>query len=212
MRRYTIALMGVIAVLLMPLGAQAAQIYTTALTITAEDLIATDVGRQVKDFNDKMRRVEQAAQSLPKGSHAYNTLVQEFADLKRQRDDVGKNLRGLRGKELVFYGDRANAEAYDFKQRFISLWQQNQDLRQVFSSSMVHVSYDKSGQIRVDRVPPAPENVDSYVADSGSAGTSSTTTVTPEIYIDEGDEPTGVEDPCAYVMGMPNPDPACTGQ
>lgn len=214
MRKLTIALIGMVIVLLAPLGATAAQIYTTGLTITAEDLIETEAGRKVKDLNEKMRSVGEASEKVEKGSHAYNLLKQEFDNLKRERDDVGKNLRGLRGKDLVFYGDRANADAYDFKRRFIDRWQQDSAIRDHFSGGPVHVSYNKDGQQRVATSPPRAEDVDSYVAEvdtssqpSGPATTSSDTgtTVMP-------DSLPMMEDPCATILGGAPSDPACAGR
>ena len=145
--------------------APGAEIYTTALTITAEDLIAaTEAGREVKALNEKMRSVAEGAKKVEPGSHAYNLLKQEFENLKRERDGAGENLRGLRGKELIFYGNRANADSYDFKQRFIRRWEKDPRVREAYGAGTLHVSYDKKGNQRVATTPPRPEDVDSYVA------------------------------------------------
>jgi len=216
MRATVFGLVSVAMLMLASSVVPAAQIYTSSVTITAEDLIETEAGRKVKDLNDEMRRWAEAADKLEKGTDPYNLIKEKFDDLKRERDDVGKNLRGLRGKELVFYGDRANADAYDFKRRFIARWQQDEKVRDFYSGGMVHISYDKDGRQRVQTTPPRPEDVDSYVAeaDTGSqpAGPGTTTpdysnaiVVTPMV-------PSGMEDPCGYIMGMPNPDPACAGR
>ena len=216
MRATVTGLVGLLMTLLVPTVVSAAQIYTSSLTITKEDLIETDAGRKVKELNDEMRQWAEAADKLDKGTGPYNAIKEKFDELKRERDEVGKNLRGLRGKELVFYGDKANGDAYDFKRRFIARWQQDPAFREYYSGGMVHVSYDKSGQQRVQTTPPRPEDVDSYVAeadtDSQPAGPGTTTpdysnaiVVTPMV-------PSGLEDPCGYILGMPNPDPACAGR
>ena len=166
MRATVTGLVGLLMTLLVPTVVSAAQIYTSSLTITKEDLIETDAGRKVKELNDEMRQWAEAADKLDKGTGPYNAIKEKFDELKRERDEVGKNLRGLRGKELVFYGDKANGDAYDFKRRFIARWQQDPAFREYYSGGMVHVSYDKSGQQRVQTTPPRPEDVDSYVAEA----------------------------------------------
>ena len=214
MRATVIGLVGLLVLVTTPTTPQATQVYTSSLTITADDLIETEAGRKVKELNEEMRTWAEAADKLEKGTDPYNAIKQKFDELKRERDEVGKNLRGLRGKELVFYGDRANQDAYDFKRRFIRRWQEDAGFRDYYSGGMVHVSYNKSGQQRVQTTPPRLEDVDSYVADADTesqpAGPGTTTpdysnaiVVTPV---------PGPEDPCAYIFGMPNPDPACAGR
>ena len=188
----------------------AAQIYTTALTISAEDLIATPEGRKVKELNKLMRESAAAAEKLKKGSRSYQILKRDFDDLKRRRDEIGEPLRGLRNKEIVFYGDRANTDAYSFKRQFIDKWRTDPRFRQANAGGSVHVSYDKTGRLRVAGTAPRAEDVDSYRPEPQQAQPRpSAPDQTGTVVVTTPDDANAPNMGCVGIMGMGSTSPEC---
>ena len=101
-----------------PAPAQEMPVIST--NITREDLIAHPVGREVKELTDRMRKVAKAADNQEKGSDAYNLLKAGFEKRKKERDQAGEDIRGLRGFEIVLNGDRAINDAAHNRTNFPS--------------------------------------------------------------------------------------------
>ena len=84
------SLLLIFIMLLMPHFPVLAQNVPTATTkITKDDLIAHPVGREVKELNERMRKLGEAADSYEKGSDPYNLLKSGHNDLLKKRDKVG---------------------------------------------------------------------------------------------------------------------------
>ena len=143
---------------LLPSGVVWAQDIPTATTsITKDDLIAHPVGREVKDLNDRMRKVGQDAEAYEKGSDSYKLLKSGFDDLEKKRDKVGEAIRGLRDMEVVVYGDKAVGDPNSVKQAVIDFYIRNPGQRHI---QPFHAYFDKNGNgPLVSAAPPNPADV-----------------------------------------------------
>lgn len=118
------------------------EVRTTTTRITAEDLKAHPVGAKVKELNERMRKVGEDAESHEKGSDSYILLKEGFEKLKKERDKVGEDIRGLRDFEVVLYGDRAADNSQAVKQAVIDFYIRNPSQRHM---QPFHAYFDKNG-------------------------------------------------------------------
>jgi hypothetical protein len=174
----------VIACFLLSAGvAFAAEVPTSTTNVTKDDLIAHPVGRAVKDLNERMRKVGEKADGVDRGidPDSYNILKSGFEDLKKKRDEAGEDIRGLRGFEVVLYGDKAIGNPAGVKQAMIDYYIRNPSQRHM---QPFHAHYDKNGAGPfISTSPPDPEDIiTTRQADTArllSRGIRKVTTLTP---------------------------------
>jgi hypothetical protein len=81
-----------------------------SITITMEDVLKTKEGQEVKELNDRLRKIAEKADRLKKEEDSEESvalLKAGFDELKQERDRVGEPIRGLVGLNLILLGDLA---------------------------------------------------------------------------------------------------------
>ena len=129
---------------------------TKTVTITGDDVKATELGEEIVKIHDRLRVYQEQRKRLTKGSDPWNELKARFDELKAERDKVGAPLRGIRGTEIDLYGERAVTEARSIR---ISAVRDLTD-RPKFRPERLHAWFDSKGNLQLWDYPPKATDLD----------------------------------------------------
>jgi len=178
-------------------AAAASDIPTASLRIEGEDLAAHPVGKQVKDYNERLQKISEDAQQYEPGSDSHKILKMGFEDLKREREKVGGDIRGLKGFQIELHGERAVGNPAGIKQAVIDYYIKNPDKRHM---QPFHIHYNKDGKGPIiGFYPPNPDDI----GKPESADTKSNPKWVPgTIIVPENTPPVPKTDDCGSLMGF----------